>query len=87
MLVLTRRIGEKIAIGDDTFLIVRSISGGHVRLAVQAPSQTRILRGELTVRANASTAGTGLSAQKIVSDNSIVAPLRDLLPLNRVKHG
>jgi carbon storage regulator len=49
MLVLSRKIGERVAIGDDTVLIVRSISGGAVRIAIQAPRAMTILRGELSV--------------------------------------
>jgi carbon storage regulator len=87
MLVLSRRIGERIAIGDDTFLIVRSISGGRVRLAVQAPSQTPILRGELTVRTTTSYVEPDVPPQRIGSNGRIVASLPDFNPLSRVNNG
>jgi carbon storage regulator len=48
MLVLSRKIGEELHIGDDTVVIVQAISGNRVRLGIQAPRETRLLRGELT---------------------------------------
>ena len=48
MLVLTRKVGETIRIGDDIELTVLAVErGGNVRLGIAAPRSTRILRGEL----------------------------------------
>jgi carbon storage regulator CsrA len=47
MLVLSRKIGERIHIGNDIVLEVRRISGNRVTLALEAPRDMRILRGEL----------------------------------------
>jgi len=47
MLVLSRKTGERIHIGDDIFVEVRRVSGNRVTLAVKAPREVRILRGEL----------------------------------------
>jgi len=47
MLVLSRKVGETIHIGDDILLEVRRIAGNRVTLALKAPRQVRILRGEL----------------------------------------
>lgn len=47
MLVLSRKAGELIHIGDDITIEVRRVSGNRVALAVQAPRDQRILRGEL----------------------------------------
>ena len=47
MLVLSRKVGERIHIGNDVFVEVRRISGNRVTLAVNAPHDIRILRGEL----------------------------------------
>jgi carbon storage regulator len=47
MLVLSRKIGEKIHVGDDITIEVRRVAGNRVTLAVEAPRQVRILRGEL----------------------------------------
>lgn len=47
MLVLSRKIGEKIHIGNDITIEVRRVAGNRVTLAVEAPRDVRILRGEL----------------------------------------
>ncbi len=47
MLVLSRKTGEKIYIGDDVFVEVRRVAGNRVTLAINAPRSVRILRGEL----------------------------------------
>ena len=47
MLVLTRKAGEQIKIGDHIVVTVVRILGGGVRLGIQAPDDARIVRGEL----------------------------------------
>jgi carbon storage regulator len=47
MLVLTRKPGEKIIIGDNITLVVCELEGNKVRLAIDAPRDVRILRAEL----------------------------------------
>lgn len=47
MLVLSRKAGERIHIGDDVFIEVRRVAGNRVTLAVNAPRTVRVLRGEL----------------------------------------
>lgn len=47
MLVVTRRKGQRIVIGNDIEIIVSGISGSTVRLAVVAPRSVPVLRGEV----------------------------------------
>ena len=47
MLVLTRKSGEAIQIGDDITIKVSDISGNRVKLAIDAPKIMRILRAEI----------------------------------------
>jgi carbon storage regulator len=47
MLVLTRRPGERITIGDDIVITVISASGGQVRLGISAPRTVQVLREEI----------------------------------------
>jgi carbon storage regulator len=47
MLVLTRKIGEKVLIGNNITVSVVDIKGNRVQLAFEAPNQVRILRSEL----------------------------------------
>ncbi|RKE64798.1 carbon storage regulator CsrA [Microbacterium arborescens] len=47
MLVLTRRVGEKVLIGDDIELTVLEVKGDSIRLGIEAPRSTRIQRAEI----------------------------------------
>ena len=47
MLVLSRKVGEEIAIGSDVRVVVHRISGNRVTIGIEAPSEVPILRGEL----------------------------------------
>jgi carbon storage regulator len=46
-LVLSRKLGDRIFIGDDITITVVDVGGGKVRLGVTAPKSTPILRHEL----------------------------------------
>jgi carbon storage regulator len=50
MLVLSRRAGQKIIIGNAITVTVVEVHGGRVRLAFSAPKDVHILRAELTHR-------------------------------------
>jgi carbon storage regulator len=47
MLVLSRKIGEKIVISNDIVVTVVKVEGNKVRLGIEAPDQIRIMRSEL----------------------------------------
>ena len=47
MLVLSRKPGEKVVIGEDVILTVLEVIGNRVRVGIEAPDHVRILRGEL----------------------------------------
>lgn len=50
MLVLTRKAGESICIGDDVHVTVIEVRGNKVRLGIDAPSDVRVHRQELVLR-------------------------------------
>lgn len=50
MLILTRKVGETIAIGDDVKVQVVDIKGKQVRLGIKAPSETMVHREEIYQR-------------------------------------
>lgn len=50
MLVLTRRLGESITIGDNVKVIVVGIDGSQVKLGIEAPKSIEIYREELYER-------------------------------------
>lgn len=50
MLVLSRRVGEEIVIAGNIRVRVTKIHGSRIRLAVEAPDNVAILRGEVAHR-------------------------------------
>lgn len=51
MLILQRKEGESLLIGDEIEVTVLSVEAGRARLAIQAPRSVTILRSELKVAA------------------------------------
>jgi carbon storage regulator len=47
MLVITRRVGEKVRIGRDIEVMVSYVRDGRVRLAIKAPPEILVARTEL----------------------------------------
>ncbi|HVP29075.1 MAG TPA: carbon storage regulator CsrA [Myxococcota bacterium] len=65
MLVLTRRVGESVRIGTDVCVTVASIGNGQVRIAIEAPLELAVHRGEVyerIARANREAAAAAESA-------------------------
>lgn len=50
MLILTRRIGEKLIIGDDIEVVVLGIKGGQVKIGINAPDHVTVDREEIHIR-------------------------------------
>jgi carbon storage regulator len=50
MLVLSRKLGEKVRIGDQIVVTVLKTQGRTVRLGIEAPAEVRVLRAELPIR-------------------------------------
>jgi carbon storage regulator len=51
MLVLSRKIGERLVIGENISIVVSRVAGNRVTLGIEAPSEVRIIRGELKAAA------------------------------------
>lgn len=47
MLVLTRRLGETIVIGDDIVIKIVDIHGKQIRVGIEAPTEISVYRGEI----------------------------------------
>ena len=58
MLILTRRIGEKLMIGDEISVTILGVKGNQVRLGVHAPEDVAIHREEIFDRIRDEKQGT-----------------------------
>lgn len=47
MLVLSRKVGTQIAIGDGIIVTITEIKGNQVKLSIEAPKDVKIMRTEL----------------------------------------
>ena len=47
MLILTRRVGESLKIGDDVSVTVLSVNGNQVRIGIDAPKDVAVHREEI----------------------------------------
>ncbi|MFZ3102704.1 MAG: carbon storage regulator CsrA [Desulfitobacteriaceae bacterium] len=71
MLALTRKVGERIVIGDHIVVTVVSIKGDSVRLSIEAPKEIKIYRGEIF--------------DAIAAENKRAAVPNDLSELDKLK--
>jgi carbon storage regulator len=47
MLVLSRKVGERLVIGDNITVVVSRVAGNRVTIGIEAPDDVRVVRGEL----------------------------------------
>lgn len=74
MLVLSRRVGERLVIGDDIVVTVIEVRSDGVRLGIDAPRDVRVHRAEVL------EALTAANADAAKADDSTAAALRRLVP-------
>ena len=79
MLILTRRIGESIRIGDDVTVVVLEVKGSQVRLGVEAPQGVAIDRQEIRLRKEAGLHPTTAKQDEPLFANRTEAEWRQLL--------
>ena len=64
MLVITRKTGERICLGDDVTITVLDVTGSTVRIGIEAPTEIPVFRHEIweAVKAeNRAAAGTSIT--------------------------
>ncbi|SDQ99789.1 carbon storage regulator, CsrA [Curtobacterium sp. UNCCL20] len=82
MLVLTRKVGERILVGDDIVITVLDSRGDGVRIGIDAPRGVKIQREEVVravTEANAEAAAAAGSASDAAEAASAEARLRQAL--------
>lgn len=78
MLVLTRRSGESVMIGDDVVITVLEVRGDVVRLGIRAPRDIQVHREEIYLELQ--TANLQAASP---TDNAVLALARMLRPPDR----
>ena len=81
MLVLSRKIGEVIRVGDEIEVIVLEVKGGRVKLGFAGPRDVTIRRGELPDTAEFAETAAAVMAKPVPAlgdeaDRPALAPLR-----------
>ena len=70
MLVLTRRVGQEIVIGEDIRITLLEIRGQQVRVGIAAPPSIRVDREEVQVRRQ-EEAARGISRQPVLVNGNV----------------
>lgn len=68
MLIITRKPGEKIMLGDDVIVEVLAVSGSSVRIGIAAPRSLPIYREEIWAAVKAENAASAASADAVPGD-------------------
>lgn len=64
MLILTRRVGETLMVGDEVTVTVLGVKGNQVRLGVNAPKDVAVHREEIYERIKREQGGEGESSSE-----------------------
>ena len=70
MLILTRRVGETLMIGDDISVTVLGVKGNQVRIGVDAPKEVAVHREEIFERIKSEQGGASNSPDSAKTDET-----------------
>lgn len=70
MLILTRRVGETLMIGDEVTVTVLGVKGNQVRIGVDAPKEIPVHREEIYERIKREQVAANAHNSPIVSESS-----------------
>ncbi|WP_295827660.1 carbon storage regulator CsrA [uncultured Microbacterium sp.] len=76
MLVLTRRPGESIVIGDDVTVTVLGVTATGVRIGIDAPRDTRIHRSEIVVAVTNENQDAVQASRSAAAESAVLDALR-----------
>jgi carbon storage regulator len=77
MLVLSRRIGESVAIGDDVVVTVLEVRGDVVRIGIDAPRSVAVHRAELLAELESTNQQAASPSDDVVASFSQAVRDRD----------
>ena len=69
MLILTRRVGETVMIGNDVTVTILGVKGNQVRVGINAPKNVAVHREEIYERIKREQQGQGGDTQRETQDN------------------
>jgi carbon storage regulator len=75
MLILTRRVGESVVIGEDVTVTVLGVKGNQVRIGINAPKHVAVHREEIAERIKSGRGADG------AGNSEEPAPPRESLPV------
>lgn len=76
MLVLTRKVGETICIGDDIEVVITEIAKNAIRIGVKAPKDTPVYRKEVydrILKENKAASGVNVDNKQLADLNRLIS--------------
>lgn len=76
MLVLSRKVGEEIVVGENIKLIVTKVASGRVHIGIEAPKDMKIIRAELNPKVDSGDSES-LKSERGFASNGVRDGVRD----------
>ncbi len=73
MLILTRRTGEKLVIGDNVVVTVLGVKGNQIRIGIDAPREVQVHREEIYQRILKERADANATKLSLTANNGVPA--------------